>query len=260
GNGQGQGATAAPVEDRPTQPSDTPRPQPQVKFSDLDPGKADPLALPEVKDEHGQSEYAISDDVRKMLSGIQEDARKKLFGPLADKGPGSGREKGPGHGPGNGPDGGERTGKLSQRQKRVLRWSMTFNTGSGDDYLRQLANIKPGNGAILAIPQADGSFRVLRDLRKRPAVGEVEDVSKIHRIFWVDDKPDSVAGLARALGIAPPAYFVAFFPEELEQELAKREHDYKGRSEERVEETKFAVLRNPDGTYHAQVLSQMGKD
>ena len=44
-------------------------------------------------------------------------------------------------------------------------------------------------------------------------------------VEWIDDKPDSVAGLARALGIKPPPHFVVCFPSELEEELLRLERE-----------------------------------
>ena len=135
---------------------------------------------------------------------------------------------------------------------------MTFNTQNGDDYLNQLRDIKPGNGAILAIPAGSGKYEVIRDLAKRPAQGQVEDIGTIKRISWVDDKPESVAGLARALGIQPPQFVIAFFPTELESDLARLERDYQGRNEDDIEETRFVVERAADG-YHARVVAQTPK-
>jgi hypothetical protein len=135
---------------------------------------------------------------------------------------------------------------------------MTFNTQNGDDYLNQLRDVKPGKGAILAIPAGNGQYEVIEDLAKRPAQGQIKDIGTIKRISWVDDKPESVAGLARALGIAPPQFFIAFFPQELENELARLERDYQGRNEDDIEETRFVVERAADG-YHARVVAQTPK-
>ncbi len=271
GNARGVGDlpgknSAAPLPEDTGNQQENPNPTPpEVKFNDLKVGDVDPLQVA-IKDESGQTAVAVSDDVRQRLESLNQDIRKQLTKGLApakgESGSGTGGGNGTGHGKANGPGTGDAKGKLDRRTKRVLRWSMIFNTESGEDYLRQLANIKPGGGAILAVPQPPNgtSFMVLRDLHKRPATGAVEDISKIHRIYWVDDKPESVAGLARALGLpAVPPYIVAFFPEELEQQLAKLEHDHKGLGEDEIEETKFSVVHSPDGSYHAQVLSQMPK-
>src|SRR5262249_50172216 len=115
--------------------------------------------------------------------------------------------------------------EADSRKGRVLRWNLLFHTENGDEYLRQLKDIRPGGGAFLAVPPNTGRYEVLRDLSKRPAAGAVEDLKDIKRIFWLDDKPDSVAGLARALGIKPPPHFVVFFPSELEEELLRLERE-----------------------------------
>jgi hypothetical protein len=163
-------------------------------------------------------------------------------------------------GPKAGPGNNARTGddkRPSERAKRVLRWSMVFSTSNGRDYARQLKEL----GAYLAIPDPDkpAQFRVVRDLSKRPIWGEVEDVSKIKRIFWIDDKPQSVQSLATALGIRPiPSRIVAFFPEELEQKLLKLEHDYRGLAEADVAETRFEVRLTKAGKYEPVVVAQQG--
>jgi hypothetical protein len=256
GNVPGTDSTRPPAAENTGPTEGTGPAHPDVKLNDLDAGKVDPLEV-NLKDERGENPFPVSPDVRERLEKVSKALRQELNkGLAAPKG-----ERGPKGGDKNGPGDADARGNLTQRQKRVLRWSMVFNTESGEDYLRQLANIKPGSGAILAVPQGpDGkSFRVLRDLKRHPAAGEVEDLAKIHRIYWVDDKPESVRGLARALGIPAPPYIVAFFPEELEQHLAKLERDYKGRSEDQIAETKFSVLRSPDGAYRAQVVAQVPK-
>ena len=255
--GQGTGGNAPQAEDvgQPTQ--ETPKENVEIKDIDV---KVDPLKLPEIKDDQGRQIIQKSNEAIKRLGSLDADARSKLFGAVGDKGQGGsgtgggyGSGEGPGHGPGKG------AGKnLSERQKRLLRWSMTFNTENGEDYLRQLRDIKPGNGAILAIPTGKGQYEVIEDLSQRPAKGQIKDISTIGRISWVDDKPESVAGLARALGIQPPQFFIAFFPTELETELARLEREFANRNEDDIEETRFAVERAADG-YHARVVAQTPK-
>ena len=64
---------------------------------------------------------------------------------------------------------------------------MIFTTSHGEDYARQLG----GLGAMIAVPEADGQYRVFRNLTP-PVRGEIEDLKQINRIFWVDDAPQSV--------------------------------------------------------------------
>jgi hypothetical protein len=119
-----------------------------------------------------------------------------------------GRQRGPakagsgspgGQEPGPGADG-PRGKLLTERDKRMLRWSMRFSTQNGADYLSQLK----GLGANLAIPVNDGPnprYRIVRDLSARPARLLDEDLSTANRISWKDVKPDSVAGIMEALGL-----------------------------------------------------------
>jgi hypothetical protein len=137
---------------------------------------------------------------------------------------------------------------------RTQRWVLVFNTLNGEDYARQLEAL----GAILAIPdpaQAN-QFLVIRDLSKRPANPVPEDLTPIQRIYWIDEKPQSVDSLARGLQLmAQPARFIAFFPEALEQKLSKLEHDYAGRAETEIRETRFELIR-VGKTYEPKVVRQ----
>jgi hypothetical protein len=262
-NGVGSGPNhgdGAPAED--TGNPDKPKPPtPAVNLPDLPVGEIDPVQLPDYKDSTtGTRIIDRGNKVLEQLGKIDKAAREKMFSGLGRGGPGVGGGEGHGNGPGTGDGQGPGNGgTLTKRQKRLLRWSMLFNTQSGDDYARQLQNIKPGSGAILAYPMGDGrEYRVIRDLAKRPAVGQVEDIRKIKSIFWIDDRPESVAGLARALQVPAPSHFVAFFPPELEAELARIEHEYKNLNEEQIEETKFEVMPTRDG-YQARVVFQSAK-
>jgi hypothetical protein len=126
--------------------------------------------------------------------------RTKIFGPLAGKGSGPGEGGGTDKGKDKGVGRGEGDGKITARQKRVLRWVMLFNTQNGADYARQLHAL----GAILAFPNPRDAneYLVIRDLGARPITANVEDLSVINRIFEVDEKRQSVESVP-ALGIEP---------------------------------------------------------
>jgi hypothetical protein len=185
---------------------------------------------------------------------LNESARLKFqqgIAPRGRGGDGSGGGQGDGRGPGTGSgtgDGAIGKGTLTQRERRMLRWTMLFNTNTGPDYLRQLN----GLGAILAIPVRESpepDYRIVRNLTQRPAELLSEDLSKIQRIYWVDNKPNAVADVMAALGRADlrPSHFVAFMPEELETKLFEMERKAaKGRPEDDINETKFRVKRMGD--------------
>jgi hypothetical protein len=192
----------------------------------------------------------------KGLAQLSQDSRKKIFNAIGpgkgQGGSGSGGGKDTGKDVGEGKFSGAGKSKFSQRQKRVLRWVMKFNTLNGNDYRKQLS----GLGAILAFPQPDGGYKVYRNLNQRPAKGEVEDLSTIKRIFWVDEKPDSIASLSQAMGLDPPdGSIIAFFPEELEAKLLKMELSFRGRKEDEIKETQFKIEAK-GGAYEPRVLSQ----
>lgn len=212
------------------------------------------LTLPEKGVRPIEADTGASDS---KLSATADKARQALSGLLAGKGeggPGSGGGKGKGKGTGTGDAEGPGKGNLSQREKRQLRWTMIFNTRNGEDYADQLQ----GLGAILAIPGPNGEYLVIRDLdrRHRPVQPKQEDLKGLNRIYWVDDKPQSVQSLAMALGIRPvPDHVVAFFPQELEKELAEKELRYRNRREEDITETTFKVDRR-GGRYEPVVTDQ----
>jgi hypothetical protein len=134
---------------------------------------------------------------------------------------------------------------------------MRFDTRSGNDYLAQLR----GLGAYIAVPKdAEGKdYYLIRDLSQKPAKLLDEDVRELQRIFWIDDKPQSVAAIAQALGLREvPSHFVAFMPKELEEKLFKLELKFKGLREDDIFETKFDVVRQ-GGRYEPRVTSQTKK-
>lgn len=158
-------------------------------------------------------------------------------------------------GPGGGPQG---EARLDRTTKRQQRWVMTFNTMSGADYANQLA----GLGAILGVKQADGSVVVYENLKQRPVQGGVRDLAAIDRIYWIDDKSESVQSLGRALGITPlPEAVVAFFPKELETTLARLELEHFRRrhangTEDQIKQTWFQVKQTGLGRYEPSVSRQ----
>jgi hypothetical protein len=98
-------------------------------------------------------------------------------------------------------------------------------------------------GAILAFEHPNGSIKVVKDLRRRPVKLESEDIKKLNRIIWTDYKPQSVEGLARALGLDfVPKKFDALFPHEVELELLRKELAYHNKREDEIYETRFRIV------------------
>jgi hypothetical protein len=131
------------------------------------------------------------------------------------------------------------------------------NTKNGEDYRDQLRAL----GAVLAYPANDKNeeYVVVRDLKKLPADGKVEDLSNINRIFWVDDTAESVKSLSQALGLkSVPAHIFAFFPVDFEERLAKKELYYRNLKEGDIDETRFEVVRRGN-RLEAKVVGQSPK-
>jgi hypothetical protein len=207
------------------------------------------LRLPARPD--GEQAVAEPEKTEKKLQRIREDVRRSTMtappNGSGDKGP-AGGAKGPGPGAG-GP-----SGSISQREVRIRRWTMHFDTENGKDYLRQLDAL----GAILALQEPDGRYRAVHDPLDK---ARGRDVRELGRMRWVDAKPESVAALAAALGLRPaPDAIAAFFPLRLEDELLQTELQYqersRGRSNEReINETHFRIVQR-QGRYEPVVENQ----
>lgn len=175
-------------------------------------------------------------------------------GPGTDGGRGSG--VGQNEGPGSGGD-----GTLTRREKRMLRWTMIFNTDphmKGRDYLQQLQGVE----AILAIPTPDGNYHIIRNLKQYPAQPRAEDLSQIDRIYWRDYDPKNVRDIAILLGLpGVPNHFAALMPQSFEEKLYKLEKEYRGLSEDQIYETKFKLRKTnlPIRPYEPFVISQTPK-
>jgi hypothetical protein len=186
---------------------------------------------------------------------INKDAQDKLRRSVGYGQGGPGRDGGKDRGQDTGKGSDKGPGDGSKRYERTLRWVMVFDTYNGEDYANQLN----GLGAILAIPRKDNQYFVIRDLKKRPAQLLDEDIEKIKRIYWVDDKRESITPLCMALSVNPvPDHVVAFFPEKLEAQLLSLELKYKGLKENEIYETRFKVRKTRDG-YEPVVVDQKQK-
>jgi hypothetical protein len=239
--------------------SDVPRSTPLVRgeqLKDVDKIPAKTVQAPDTKRlinedlETGNKKLsALGEKVRDRLNAMQLGVASKGKGGSGEGG-GLGKGKGPGEGDSFGPG----KGTINRRQERQKRWTMIFNIRDPEDYARQLQAM----GAVLAVPgRTEGEYLVIENLTQRPVVAKPKTVSDINRMFWIDDKPDAVEPLFRVLGYEPiPSYFVAFFPEELERELLKKELAYQSLSEDKIEDTRFQIRRSTFGSYEPVVIKQ----
>jgi hypothetical protein len=138
------------------------------------------------------------------------------------------------------PQRGEEFARNERRRQRSDRWGLRFQIFDGDDYRRQLQAL----GAILAIPDGDDGYLVIRDLTP-PVKPKSEDIRTIHRISQTVEYRPMVAQLAKALGLAGvPSKIVQFFPESLEKDLLKKELAFRGREEQEIQQTIFDIFNN----------------
>jgi hypothetical protein len=238
GNGPSDGGQPKEVADlaapEPNSPPSESSPRPDLAT----PKSATPLPPQETGKDANERIIKDANSNLQKLERLNNDLQKKL-GFLAGARSGSERKGGSGdhnRGPGDGPD----RGTIDRRMQRTLRWRLDFDTRNGEDYLRQLR----GLGAILAIPK-DSSGKenwIIRDLAGRPPKLLNEDVTSFNRIFWIDDKAQTVASVMRALALdQKPERFIAFMPKELEDKLFDLEKSYRGLKEDEIQETVFKV-------------------
>ncbi len=164
-------------------------------------------------------------------------------------GTGSGGGTGPGKGTGTG-TGIQPGTQGSIRQNRNRRWTLTFNSTGGTDYLRQLNTL----GAVLVAEYPDGNKVMLRQLGRIPVPPEPIDSELNTKMRWVDERPTFVSELSTAMGLErTPNYIKAYFPYKLETEMLRLELAFRGRKEEDIDTTTFQVLM--DGTGYRLVVS-----
>ncbi len=254
GGGPNAGGDAGPLVENTGSRAEPPTTSTQPQRRDPLHPSTDALATPVVPTKDGtrqlvQEGAASVAQTQHMSESLRERLRQSLGkgGSGKDGNRDNGRDKGIGDSVG--------IGTARERQERNGRWVMVFDTYSGEDYARQLA----GLGAYLAVPISSHEYLVLRDLTTRPAHGRVEDLTQIHRMYWEDNKRDSIAPLCQALGIRPvPGHLAAFFPESLERKLLQLELQYRGLRESQIRQTRFKIRKTADG-YEPVVLEQIAK-
>lgn len=203
--------------------------------------------------EDPNSPTPISDAKAAPYAALEKDIRDKMLGIGQKKGDGTTGKGGEG---GNPNGAGTGTGSDSTRA-RTLRWVIAFRTLGGRDYLDQLK----GFGAKLIVPMADGKTMMLfRSLDGNPPQGKVMTESDWNELSGLVQFSDYTAlsrsQVGEALGMGNlPKGFWAFFPKDVEKELARKEVAHQQRRSEDIEETKFEVV-NRNGKYEMVVTRQ----
>jgi hypothetical protein len=218
-----------------------------------------PPKLPDIKESLRQTlkdldpagKLTMSDTNAKAYASLSEIVRQKLLGTRQGTGSenGSGTDNPPGQGPGG-------TGADSTLG-RNMRWVLRFKVSSGQDYLDQLKAM--GAEILVPIPDSDKCI-LIADLSKPNGqkTASDDDLKRLAgKIKFSDSRKEAVNGVAQTLGIekVSPKSFWAFFPKDVEEELSKKELNYRNRRSEDIEETIFRVFIK-EGKYEIVVAEQ----
>ncbi len=191
-----------------------------------------------IKMDAPDASVTVPDDQATVYSSLDKELRDKLInGARKGQGPDGGKGfEGNGTGPGG-------TG-ADNTLARSMRWVMKFNVKDGRDYVNQLGLLRAT--LLVPIPPGNKQMMIFEDLQN-PKPGRIASDSDIDRLSramrFSDVSEDAVKEVSRALGINSftPQAFLAFFPKDLEEDLAKKERDYRRKKTEDIEETKFRV-------------------
>jgi hypothetical protein len=223
----------------------------------------DPSKLPEVREQLRNTikyidptgNLPISDANAAAYNNLNEKVREKLLGARQ----GSGAEKGSGFDgtKGKGPGG---TGADSTLG-RNMRWVLRFKVSSGHDYLAQLRMMH----AEVLVPIPGSEKCVLVQDLDRPDEHKTatdDDMKRLaDKIKFSDSRPSAVRDVIAALKLdisPPPSQFWAFFPKDIEDELSRKEKNYRNRQPDSIEETIFRIAVR-GGSYEIVVDEQKVK-
>jgi hypothetical protein len=206
------------------QPKETP---PEPMTPDVTPIKVPtptetPLAPPTV--DNGSmvlDESAKAEQVAERLRNAER-LRENLKKHSASRPKGAG-----GSGSGGGGGGG--------RAERPARWILKFNTRSPQEYLEQLDGLE----AVVAFPVRGDKYRYFHNASSGNRKSEVRDLNNEGRLFWIDNKIDSVAAVCSFLGISTTSMMVVFLPQELEERMLQMELAFQNKQEDEIRSTTF---------------------
>jgi len=151
------------------------------------------------------------------------------------------------------PGGGGKGSGATGRAARPARWVLHFKTSSPGDYLAQLE----GLGASVAFPLSGSQWKYAINPASNPRF-ENRNLDNENRLFWVDDRPQSVRAITEHLGIPPAPVMAAFLPLELEERMLKMELAYKNLEEDEILSTQFECFQRGGG-YDVMVVNQIPK-
>jgi hypothetical protein len=230
-----------------------------VGFAEMDPKfKVDTNKLPDVNEvsqpfnpESKLPSPRSNDEELKKLND-------KLRNQLAGGKPGSGTQQGSGNSNAQGALPGAQG--ADSTQARNMRWVLRFKVDSGRDYLEQLKAM--GAELLIQIPDTEKCI-LIADLNKpkeQKQASEEDFKSLAKKVKFSDGRLEAVKAVTKTLGIEDfsPKSFWAFFPKDVEDELSRKELNFRNRRSEDIEETIFSV-KIKDGKYELKVEEQKVK-
>jgi len=247
----GSGGQRAPEEALPAEQNTNPRPVPDKPL--------DPVVKDQLKDifpvVSTDADAPRIEDLKlpQQLEKLEEGLRRRLLdGMSKKKGTGTGEGSGPTDTPGKGSN---TIGDPTSSQNRSVRWALNFKTLSGKDHLNQLAAMKAT--IVIPFPPDWKTSKAFRNLENSPPTVEPFRIENMNGVYFVDDSAESASRLAKALGLDfDPPVFLAFFPKDVEEELAAKERAFRGRKEREIFSTEFQVLMR-DGKPSITVIAQV---
>lgn len=212
---------------------------------------------PDLKNDADLQEVIAMSPNRTKLENLDKGIRQALLEGLNNK-PGKGANAGSGTtgqtGSGVGGD-----GEFAKSRKRALGWVLQFDTRDTRNYLDQLAAMK---ATLLFRPDHRSDLDkaiAFTDISKGAKPRKYDASMNLGGLYFVDDAPHSVRGVSKELGLdfIPPE-MIAFFPKDVEEELAQKSIAYKGRREEDIAQTTFSITVI-GGKYDIKVTGQIAK-
>lgn len=181
-----------------------------------------------------------------------DDAIRQALGKSGNRGSGPGDGSGTSGVPGTGSN---NAGDATSSQSRGVRWELIFRTADGRDYLNQLAAMKAT--VVIPYPPDWKTSKAFKDVGRERVTPEEFNRDQLPDLYFVDDEAGSPGKVAKALGLNfEPPVFIAFFPKEIEEELAAKERAFRNRKESEIFSTKFKVLIR-DGKLSITVVDQI---
>lgn len=136
----------------------------------------------------------------------------------------------------------------SKRAVRQTRWTIVLPRESPEVFLKKLIQIK----AILLIPEGDSvsNFKICENLEKRPVELKSIDqkgINSYNRLWYMSHEKTDCDYIARGLYLTnAPRWIAIFIPQDLEQELALQEFNYKKMSEDELNNRKWITIFEVD--------------